>query len=332
MFDSDVTENPEVADAESRLAQLLCQCGAVVRVARLPGATDSEGKPAKLGLDDYLVAHGPAAPRRLLDEALEPDSVAASEMKADAGSLDPATEAGDYLETGKVDDYYRLRFHSGSFTLWSQGRYSDRSMSEIRAYLVRHLNLNYRRLTTSITGNVFEQLKAQSLLDSRTEAPSWLEGPAPWPAEEILVAKNSMVHLPSIGGGQDFMLPLTPRFFTSSAVDYNFDIDAPPPAMWLSFLEQLWGDDSESINVLQEWFGYTLTPDTSQQKILMVIGPTRSGKGTIGRVNRALIGRQTSPAQRWHRSAPTSACHSYLGSRWRLFRTRVSAGTPIQPS
>jgi putative DNA primase/helicase len=31
-------------------------------------------------------------------------------------------------------------------------------------------------------------------------------------------------------------------------------------------------------------------PDTSQQKILLIVGPRRSGKGTIGRILRALVG------------------------------------------
>src|SRR5262245_42248056 len=35
---------------------------------------------------------------------------------------------------------------------------------------------------------------------------------------------------------------------------------------------------------LQTWFGYNLTPDTSLQKIAALVGPPRSGKGTIGRV------------------------------------------------
>ena len=42
--------------------------------------------------------------------------------------------------------------------------------------------------------------------------------------------------------------------------------------------------------MLQEWAGYCLTADTRQQKILLVIGPRRSGKGTIGRMLRALVG------------------------------------------
>ena len=58
----------------------------------------------------------------------------------------------------------------------------------------------------------------------------------------------------------------------------------------MRFLSQLWPDDLQSIATLQEWFGYCLTLDTRQQKILMMVGPKRSGKGTIARVLRRLIG------------------------------------------
>ena len=64
------------------------------------------------------------------------------------------------------------------------------------------------------------------------------------------------------------------------------------PEAWLKFLGELWPDDSESIGVLQEWFGYVLTPDTRQQKISMLVGPKRSGKGTIARVLRRVIGEE----------------------------------------
>lgn len=62
------------------------------------------------------------------------------------------------------------------------------------------------------------------------------------------------------------------------------------PARWLEFLSELWADDDESISTLQEWFGNCLTLDTSAQKMLVLIGPKRSGKGTIARVLRQLIG------------------------------------------
>jgi putative DNA primase/helicase len=73
-------------------------------------------------------------------------------------------------------------------------------------------------------------------------------------------------------------------------MDLDFDLSAPAPSTWLDFLHQLWSDDQQSIDTLQEWMGYLLTPDTSQQKILMLIGPRRSGKGTLSRIIRSLIG------------------------------------------
>ena len=62
------------------------------------------------------------------------------------------------------------------------------------------------------------------------------------------------------------------------------------------FLKSLWTDeqsgviDDQSIATLQEIFGYLLAGVTRLQKIFMIIGPRRSGKGTIGRVLRQLLG------------------------------------------
>jgi putative DNA primase/helicase len=41
---------------------------------------------------------------------------------------------------------------------------------------------------------------------------------------------------------------------------------------------------------LQELFGYCLTGDTSQQKAFLIVGPPRSGKGTIAKVLKRLVG------------------------------------------
>ncbi|MCZ6737546.1 MAG: hypothetical protein O7B77_06175, partial [Actinobacteria bacterium] len=37
-------------------------------------------------------------------------------------------------------------------------------------------------------------------------------------------------------------------------------------------------------------FGYALTQDTRQQKLFLIVGPKRSGKGTIARVLTAMVG------------------------------------------
>ena len=62
------------------------------------------------------------------------------------------------------------------------------------------------------------------------------------------------------------------------------------PVNWLKFLNGIWGDDTRSIELLQEWFGYCLTADTSQQKMMLISGPPRSGKSTITSILRLLVG------------------------------------------
>lgn len=119
----------------------------------------------------------------------------------------------------------------------------------------------------------------------RFDPPCWLDGNGP-PAQEILACRNALVHLPT-GRAQE----PTPRFFTRNALAFDYDASANEPIEWLKFLDSVWGDDPEQIALLQEVMGYSLLPDTSQQKIFVIVGPTRSGKGTIGRVLQSLVGR-----------------------------------------
>src|SRR5438270_4118186 len=46
----------------------------------------------------------------------------------------------------------------------------------------------------------------------------------------------------------------------------------------------------DSVVLLQQWAGYLLTADTHQQKALLMIGPPRSGKGTVIRILQRMLG------------------------------------------
>ena len=74
-----------------------------------------------------------------------------------------------------------------------------------------------------------------------------------------------------------------PLLFNLYAIDVDYDPDGECPH-WLAFLAQLWPNDQQSIDCLQEIFGYVLEDKNDQQKAFMIIGPKRSGKGTIARV------------------------------------------------
>jgi putative DNA primase/helicase len=132
---------------------------------------------------------------------------------------------------------------------------------------------------------VVDALKAAAHLHLASPAPAWLDDDDHLPAREILACQNGLLHLPTRA-----LVAHSPAFYNHNALDFSFNALAQAPRGWLEFLHQLWPDDPASIETMQEIFGYLLTPDTSQQKAFLVIGPKRSGKGTIARVLARLIG------------------------------------------
>ena len=59
----------------------------------------------------------------------------------------------------------------------------------------------------------------------------------------------------------------------------------------MRFLASLWPEDPASIDALQDLFGYCLGSDTNQQKIFLIVGPKRGGKGMIASILARLVGR-----------------------------------------
>jgi len=51
----------------------------------------------------------------------------------------------------------------------------------------------------------------------------------------------------------------TPALFNLVSVPFDYQDDAAEPQVWLKFLESVWGDDAESIALLQEYIGYVLS-------------------------------------------------------------------------
>lgn len=157
-----------------------------------------------------------------------------------------------------------------------------------RAARRRGLDVAAANVTTGFVANV-----RNAMLSTVPEAriqPSWLGVESKWPAKEILACSNGLVHLPSFVAGDEYLIPLTPRYFSTLNLRYDFLPDGDEPVRWLDFLDQVWPDDPASIALLQEWFGYLLTDDTSQQKMLYMFGRGGGGKSTILDVAQGLVG------------------------------------------
>ena len=82
--------------------------------------------------------------------------------------------------------------------------------------------------------------------------------------------------------------PHSPDFFTTNILPFAYDPNAKCPT-WERFISEVF-PDQDSINLLEEWMAYNMLRDYSHQKILMMIGASRGGKSTIGRVMFELVG------------------------------------------
>lgn len=121
--------------------------------------------------------------------------------------------------------------------------------------------------------------------------PAWLDSPSSRPLPENVIAfRNGLLDVAEFVSGTVRLMPPNPEWFSTGVLPFDFDGEARDPEQWWDFLTDLWPEDAEAIELLQEWFGYTLAADTRQQKILLVTGPKRSGKGTIARILTQLVG------------------------------------------
>jgi putative DNA primase/helicase len=210
---------------------------------------------------------------------------------------DPMATARKVVATSFTtpDGVRTLWRHRGTFWRWIGTHYALADDERLRARVWEFLDQAVRQAgpfvvpfkpTRACVGEVIDALVAVCQLDEHIPPPAWLSsGPPVAPADEFLACGNGLLHLPT-----GTLHPPTPAYFCLNASTVIYDSAAASPTQWLTFLQQLFGDDVQAIELLQEWFGYALSPDTSQQKIGAIIGPKRSGKGTIARVLTKILG------------------------------------------
>jgi putative DNA primase/helicase len=133
--------------------------------------------------------------------------------------------------------------------------------------------------------DLIDATKALTIIATSTTTPSW-RGSTKFAANEIVACSNGLVHWPT-----RTLLPHSSDFYVHHSVPFAFNATAPQPTRWLAFLNELWGNDAQSIATLQELIGYCLSGDTSQQKMFLLVGPKRGGEGTIARVVGRLLGK-----------------------------------------
>lgn len=280
VFDSDAATNGLVLLAEYKLAEALQTAGATVRIVRLPSLDDG-----KTGLDDFIVAKGPEELQRLIAEAEQAEEP-------------PAPRVMDWAQLYIADQHtgpkaVAIRWHRDEYYTWSDNRYEKLSASELAAMVQRWLDVNGANATPRLSADVVKSFNPLCGVPFAEEIPLFLDDCETKP-ENIVAFENGLLDITDIESMS--MMPHTPNWFAVSRLCYRFDQKATCPK-WLEFLDEVL-DDEQLIELLAQWFGLCLTTDTSFQKLLLLVGPRRSGKGTICRTLQHVIGPEkcTSPA------------------------------------
>lgn len=81
------------------------------------------------------------------------------------------------------------------------------------------------------------------------------------------------------------------HMFIPNGAEWTWDKKASEPVKWIEFLDQLFSGSTQEVELLQEWMGYVLSGDTWAHKGMIIVGPPRGGKGTIGHILARLLGK-----------------------------------------
>lgn len=180
-----------------------------------------------------------------------------------------------------------LIFHQDEWYEYRDGLYLPVEVTAIRKAVYETAESAEADINSKMVSDTVDGLETLCLIRrDRLSPPCWMDDRAGPKAEEIVAFANGLLHLPT-----KTLYPHEPAFITFNALPYGYDPAAQCPR-WMQYLGELWPTEQDCIDVLQEFLGYLLTGDTSLQKILCIIGAKRSGKGTLARVTRKLIGEQ----------------------------------------
>jgi putative DNA primase/helicase len=217
----------------------------------------------------------------------------------------PLGLARAFIKARYSDGGQKLLAHwRGEFFAFDRSAYRRIEPEELRAELYTFLEkinviVSVRRTrraepfapTSRRVSEVLDALAATAQAQDVASMPAWLDGRTTRPpVGNVIAFTNGLLDVQQfVRDGAPVMLPLTPSWFSTNCLPVRFDPAATYPR-WLEFLDDVLDGDAVRIRLLREFMGYLLTQSTVLQKLLLLIGPPRSGKGTVLRVIRRVVG------------------------------------------
>jgi len=116
------------------------------------------------------------------------------------------------------------------------------------------------------------------------KTPSWINNPGKNP-KNFIAFKNGILDVT-----HNEWMEHTHELYYTHCLDYDYQHNANC-SNWINYLNnEVFNGDKQLIAVLQEWFGYQLVQSYEFQKIAVLVGAPRAGKGTVCGVIRHMAG------------------------------------------
>ncbi len=196
-----------------------------------------------------------------------------------------------------------IRYWRSEWYVWKRNRYRKINEDELRAKLAASVKQEFdrayragetdevRKVTGGIVSNVMLATSGYVNLSAEIEFGTWLEDRS---RRNYVSMANGILDIDAVLAGKDeseCLLPHSPQWFSLVSVPYEFDSDAgAEPTKWLAYLDRVLEGDQERIDILQEWAGYLLTPDTGQQCFFILEGDGGNGKSVSEAGLTAMLG------------------------------------------
>jgi P4 family phage/plasmid primase-like protien len=177
-----------------------------------------------------------------------------------------------YLEQSRINDEDTYYWDGYTHWFWDTNRFVPSSPDEALIRVQPWLFRNNFPAYPAYVENVVKSLRSFATKPRDYAAPQWV------------TVGEQQVHLPS--GDTRAVTPGNGSYY---ALPYEY-APAAHCDRWLAWLGERFTHSPSSIQTIQDWFGYCLTPGNPLQVFLYVWGGGGTGKSTLLRVMQAVLG------------------------------------------
>jgi putative DNA primase/helicase len=267
VFDANVTTNDSVRVARSQLARELSRRGARVSFVDVP---DVEGVN---GVDDLIGLWGPERVLKLFERpARKPNTI----------HVGPRFATSELAQAITADSHFAVD-QGGKLYVYHTGTYKPCGES----YVKRRVKTILGALDIS---RQWSSRKAEEIIKYiAVDAPELLERPD----TDVVNVENGLLNVRTRQ-----LRAHSPEFLSPVQIPLKFDPTARCPA-WDKFIGEVFPGDAEAI--AWEIPAWLMTPDTSIQKAVLLIGDGANGKSTYLRAVMAFLGKHNASAVSLHK-------------------------------